>query len=169
VKSPLARDWQPWTRQVWERDPAVFSELLSTILPDEPYASLAATSILVSAVLTAEQRLAVAMLAVGRLSCKLLPIFERSPRRAGTPAHARWKSPGKRGPRIELSARIGQILARDRSDGRKLVRARVTTAEQVKRADQLIRELPPGDIRHCQPRRPARRAMRSATRGGWTI
>ncbi len=136
-------------------EPALFGELLSAILPDEPYASrTAATNVLVSAALSAEQRLAVAdaLAKVGPFELpKLLPIFEREPtEEQGRRLIAALEvASGARGLRIEL---LRPVLARYSpaviQAGEKLLAAlSVTTSEQAAQLDQLVRELPAGDIR----------------------
>jgi putative membrane-bound dehydrogenase-like protein len=140
---------------VGEPEPARFDELLSAVLPDEPYASrTAAANVLASAKLTAEQRLAVAaaLSKVGPFELpKLLPIFEREPteEQGQRLLAALEAASGARGLRIEL---LRPVLAKYPpavvQAGEKLLAAlSVTTTEQAAQLEQLIRELPEGDIR----------------------
>ncbi len=140
---------------VGDLEPARFDEILSAMLPDETYASrTAASSVLVAAKLTAEQRLSVAdsLAKVGPFELpKLLPIFEREPtEEQGRRLLAALESAsGARGLRFEL---LRPILAKYPpavvQEGEKLLATlNVTTSEQAVQLDQLIHELPAGDIR----------------------
>lgn len=136
-------------------EPPLFDLVSAAVLPDEPYASrTAAANVLANAALTASQRLALAdtLAKVGPFELpKLLPVFEREPteeqgRRLVAALEA---AGGARGLRAEV---VRPLLAKypasvGEAAEKLLATLGASTAELAAQLDQIIKELPSGDIR----------------------
>ncbi|MCI0359504.1 MAG: HEAT repeat domain-containing protein [Planctomycetaceae bacterium] len=136
-------------------EPALFELLSAAVMPDEPYASrTAAANVLATAALTPEQRLALAdtLAKVGPFELpKLLPAFEHGAtvEQGLRLVAALEAASGARGLRAEA---LRPILAKyppsiGQAAEKLLAALGASTAEQASQLDQILRELPSGDIR----------------------
>ena len=134
---------------------ALFDELLLAVMPEEPYATrAAAANVLAGAALTAPQRLRLAD-ALGKIGPfelpRLLPVFEREPNEEqGRRLIAALESAaGARGLQASmLQTTLAKYpMAVAASADKLLASLGATTSEQAAQLDELLRQLPAGDVR----------------------